>query len=545
MTGFAKRSNAALRQFWRSEDGNTTIVCIYMSLAILLVTGGAIDVMRYESVRTKMQHVLDRAVLAAADLDQEADPSDVALDYVTTAGLGNALTGVTVDDGLNYRTVSATGQSDVDTFFMRMTGIDTLTAPALSTAEEKISKVEISLILDRSGSMSWASVSGKPTKIENLRDAAKEFVETVITPTENVYDQTTVSLVSYNATVSLGPTMSQYFNLEGTHDYSSCAIFNDNEFSNIDITGTETLKRLAHFDLSSTNEWTTEIYDPWCSDNTYGRMIVHSSDVEFLKDEIDNLGAGGNTAIDLGMKWGAALLSPAARPVVQALIADGEIGSAATQRPADYTDSEAMKVIVLMTDGENTTQYDLKSQFKTGMSDVWIDDRGNNDPDDDRFSVLVDDNYGSSNDEYYWVRYDGWSWNYRYRNSPDGDNDARRMSNAELYARFGVKAVAKKFWERPKWDGHISSSTYSDIYYGYESIVGSNSADDRLSDVCSAARNQGIVVFAIAFEAPERGQDALQDCASSPSHYFKVDGIEITETFHAIARQINNLRLIQ
>lgn len=545
MTGFATRSTAALRRFWRSEDGNTTIVCIYMSLAILLVTGGAIDVMRYESVRTKMQHVLDRAVLAAADLDQEADPSDVALDYVTTAGLGNALTGVTVDDGLNYRTVSATGQTDVDTFFMRMTGIDKLTAPALSTAEEKISKVEISLILDRSGSMSWDSVSGKPTKIENLRDAAKEFVETVITPTENILDQTTVSLVSYNATVSLGPTVSQYFNLENTHDYSSCATFNDNEFNDIEITGTETLKRLGHFDMSSTNEWTTEISDPWCSDSTYGRMVVHSSDVEFLKAEITNLGAGGNTAIDLGMKWGAALLSPAVRPVVQQMMADGHIGSAATQRPADFTDTEAMKVIVLMTDGENTTQYDLKPEFKTGMSDVWVDDRGNGNPDDDRFSVLVDDNYGSNNDEYYWVRYDEWSWNYRYRNSPDGGSDARRMSNAELYARFGVKAVARKFWERPKWDGHISSNTYSDIYYGYQSTVGANSADDRLSDVCAAARDQGIVVFAIAFEAPQRGQDALRDCASSPSHYFAVDGIEITETFHAIARQINNLRLIQ
>lgn len=545
MTGIAKRSTAAFRQFWRSEDGNTTIVCIYMSLAILLVIGGAIDVMRYESVRTKMQHVLDRAVLAAADLDQEADPSSVAQDYVTTAGLGNALTGVTVDDGLNYRTVSASGQTDVDTFFMRMTGIDTLTAPALSTAEEKISKVEISLILDRSGSMSWASVSGKPTKIENLRDAAKEFVETVITPTENVTDQTTVSLVSYNATVSLGPTVSQYFNLEDTHDYSSCVIFDDDEFDTIDITGTEELKRLAHFDRSSSNEWTTEISSPWCSDDNYGRMIVHSSDVDFLKDEIDDLGAGGNTAIDLGMKWGVALLSPAVRPVVQAMMTDGHIGGAAVQRPAEYTDTEAMKVIVLMTDGENTTQYDLKSQFKTGMSDVWIDERGNSNPDDDRFSVLVDDNYGSNNDEYYWVRYDGWSWSYRYRNSPDGGSSARRMSNAEVYARFGVKAVAKKFWERPKWDGHISSSTYNSIYNGSTSIVGANSADDRLSDVCAAARDKGIVVFAIAFEAPSRGQDALQDCASSPSHYFEVEGIEITETFHAIARQINNLRLIQ
>ncbi|MCJ7874681.1 hypothetical protein [Phaeobacter sp. J2-8] len=105
--------------------------------------------------------------------------------------------------------------------------------------------------------------------------------------------------------------------------------------------------------------------------------------------------------------------------------------------------------------------------------------------------------------------------------------------------------MAKKFWEKPKNDGHISYNTYSDIYYGSTSIVNGTQADTRLSEICGVARDKGIVVFAIAFEAPSGGQAALQDCASSPSHYFAVEGIEITETFHAIARQINNLRLIQ
>lgn len=119
------------------------------------------------------------------------------------------------------------------------------------------------------------------------------------------------------------------------------------------------------------------------------------------------------------------------------------------------------------------------------------------------------------------------------------------MTNAEVYARWGVKGVAKKFWDRPERDDYITGGQYSNIYYGYEGIVGATSADNRLSAVCEAAREEGIVVFAIAFEAPEAGQDALRDCASSDSHYFAVEGIEITETFNAIARQINNLRLIQ
>ena len=514
MTGFAKGHRAFVRRFWQDDSGNATIVCVYLSLAILLTTGAAIDVMRYESIRTKMQHVLDRAVLAAADLDQEADPSGVAQDYVATAGVARALTQVTVDEGLNYRTVSATGNTDVETLFMRMAGIDSLNAPAHSVAEEKISKVEISMILDISGSM------GSNSKIQNLRAAAKEFV-------------------------NLGPTVSQYFNIEDTHDYSNCVIFNDNEFDTVDITQDQLLKRLAHFDPYSSSETTTEISNPWCPDDDYGQIVVASSDANALKAHIDSLGAGGNTAIDLGMKWGTALLSDAAAPVFDQMRADGHLSESATQRPATFTDTEAMKVVVLMTDGQNTTQYDLKPEFKTEWSDVWIDDRGTTSMSDDRFSVLVDDNTGTSNDTYYWVRYDGWSWDYRYRNYLDGGTSARRMTNAEVYARWGVKGVAKKFWERPERDNFISQSAYSNIYYGYTGIVGATSADTRLSTVCQAARDKGIVVFAIAFEAPTAGQNALKDCASSDSHYFAVEGIEITETFHAIARQINNLRLIQ
>jgi hypothetical protein len=37
----------------------------------------------------------------------------------------------------------------------------------------------------------------------------------------------------------------------------------------------------------------------------------------------------------------------------------------------------------------------------------------------------------------------------------------------------------------------------------------------------------------------------MQDCASSPSHFFRVEGVELSEAFRAIARQINQLRLTQ
>ena len=75
--------------------------------------------------------------------------------------------------------------------------------------------------------------------------------------------------------------------------------------------------------------------------------------------------------------------------------------------------------------------------------------------------------------------------------------------------------------------------------------MGSSAADDRLSRVCEAARDEDITIFAIGFEAPAAGQAAMRDCASSIAHYFAVEGIEISDAFQQIARTINQLRLTQ
>ncbi|HKK97763.1 MAG TPA: hypothetical protein VJ928_06245, partial [Marivita sp.] len=239
------------------------------------------------------------------------------------------------------------------------------------------------------------------------------------------------------------------------------------------------------------------------------------------------------------------LLDPSAQPVVSDMIGDGHIVSAASGRPASYTAEDVLKIVVLMTDGENTTQYDLKSEFKSGNSDIWIDDRGDNNPSNDRFSMRVRDWSGTSNDIYFWERFENSSWNSRNRNQPDGGNNARRMTWPEVFARWGTQATARKFYTQPYYDNFVSYNDYYDVYYAYEATVGPNPADARLSNICEEAREKDVTVFAIGFEAPARGQAAMRDCASSPAHYFAVEGLEISDAFQQIARTINQLRLTQ
>jgi hypothetical protein len=69
--------------------------------------------------------------------------------------------------------------------------------------------------------------------------------------------------------------------------------------------------------------------------------------------------------------------------------------------------------------------------------------------------------------------------------------------------------------------------------------------DTTLQQSCALARNNGVVVFGIAFEAPTNGQNQIRGCASSVSHYFNAAGLQIQSVFQAIANQIVTLRLTQ
>lgn len=533
---------APFNRFARETDGNMSILAISGSMVMLVFGGVGIDMIYSEVQRTKLQNTLDRAVLAAANLDQELDPELVVHEYFSAMNMDDALSSVSVDQGLSHRVVTAEADRSLNANFLQILGVDTLQTAGVATAEERIQNVEISMVLDISGSMGWNN------KIANLRNAATEFVQTVIE--ENNSGLTTISIVPYNATVNLGTQVASYYDLEDYHDYSRCAYFDETAFNTTTLDPTSELGRLGHFDPWSTSQANEQNLNSWCADSDYGSIIVHSSDETELTDHIASFGSGGNTAIDLGMKWGVALLDPSARPVVSAMIADGHVVPEASGRPADYTQEDALKIVVLMTDGQNTTQYDLKEEFKdasaSGLSPVfyynWSEGEGSG---VHRYSVLVQDNPGTDNDTYFWEHFESAEWSVRNRDEPEGGVDAVQLTWAEVFARFGTRGAARKLYMQPYYDGFVSYNEYYNLYYAYEATVGPDAADAQLSSVCHEAREMDVTVFAIGFEAPERGQAAMSDCASSPAHYFAVEGIEISDAFQQIARTINQLRLTQ
>lgn len=461
---WTQRNRVVPRRFAREEDGTVTVFACFMILCMLMIGGVGVDLMRHEMERARIQGVADRAVLAAADLDQTLDPETVVRDYFTKAGMSDFVSNVDVTEGLNFRTVRVDAATTMNTQFMSMFGVDTLAIPAASTAEEKVNKVEISMVLDISGSMSSNS------KMTNLKNAAGVFIDTVLKPeTDNLIS---ISVVPYTAQVNAGRDIFDELNIVPQHTYSYCVDFEETDFDVAEISTTQSYTHMQHFDSGySWNGSRSEgaISNPGCPKRSFEEIIAFSQNPTFLKGQINQYQPRANTSIHLGMKWGVGMLDPDFNDITRELGVDAVFND----RPSAYNDIETLKTIILMTDGVNVNTMRI----------------------DDRY-------YANYNHRRHWSIYPlGWYLNnYVYSNSHAN-------------------------WRYTKYT--------------------SGQADTMLSNICAAARAENIVIWSIGFEVSNASADVMRDCASSPSHFFRVEGVEISSAFSAIARQINQLRLIQ
>lgn len=537
-TPHRKSAKATVGRFWREEDGTLMLFGVLLFMLMLTFGGIAVDVMRYEQRRTALQQTIDRSVLAAASLSQERNPTGVVNDYFSKAGLSPFLRTVTVTEGLNFRNVNATAEAELPTFFMGMLGYSELDVPAESTAEQRINNVEIAMVLDVSGSMGGA-------KIANLKTAAMEFVDTV--KNNDADNRISITLVPYNAQVNLPRQLREKYNATNVHDVTdiNCLEIPDSQFSNVTLSRTTPIPMFSYADTSNNtnnnNSYSTSNSDMiensiFCRRNNDNLVRLMSGDATQLKSWINGLDAAGNTSIVLGMKWALTLIEPGARPMMTQLIADGVADSRFAGRPFDWNDEDALKVIIVMTDGEHVAHTKVNSDYKTGDSPIWKAGDGN-------YSIQHGSNRPSSagSNTYCVPHLNQW------RSSAYSSGGTSRQTWQEVWAEKRVAWVAWQLYARALGTSNSSrNSWYSSTIREMESTyMSKNAMDEKLSQTCSLAKARNVVVYGIAFEAPTSGQQVIQDCATSESYYFNANGLEIQTAFRAIASNISQLRLTQ
>jgi len=471
------RAGSRVRRFLADEDGSFAPFALYMVLAVLMAVGIGISVQLAEVNRARMQNTLDGAVLAAADLDQMLDSKAVMEDHFERAGMAAYLTGTDVQSGQNFRTVTATAAMDLPTFFMIEP--PNWVVQAAAQANETVENIEISMVLDISGSMRFGD------QITPLRAAARNFIDMVMAGDRP--EDTTVSIVPYAGQVNPGPELFAALGGIRTHANSSCLLMEDADFLHTGLP-TQSTTQVPHF-MKWTIDWNYMDWG-WCpSDDT--AILPLSSDPAELKTFIDEMRLHDGTGTQNGMKWGLALLDPTSEPVLDTLFPDtappGHVGPwtppTGHDRPLDWEAESSKKVIVLMTDGRITDQFE---PIYTGLRDIDGDD---------------DDNETGDRDDIDGIDHD--LLNAKVETGQQGaiGGDQRTTTRAHN---------AQNFFK-----------------------------------VCDLARENRVTVFTISFNAPSGAADEMRYCATTPGHFYEVDEVEIGAAFSSIARQIAQLRLTQ
>lgn len=500
------------------------------------------------------------------------------------------------------------------------------------------------MVLDVSNSMNDAD------KIGELRKAAKEFVTTILASGDP--GAISLSIVPFSTSVTPTDGIFEALLVDEKHNYSNCLTFDDNDYNDTALVTKADATTAAENNITLT-PLTQDIYSSYygsfdnlnqewrsCYTEDAYRIMPFSTSKDALHTKIDGLLADGNTTGDLGIKWGAALLDPSFRDVTSALIASNDLPASMAQTPVDYTESDTMKVIVMMGDGENSRTF------------FFADDSDYKGVESDLFHVEYQEeelDYGyvtwNVNRRYYGAGYEsycGYSW-FVCVYEPAGeiqsayflrDPEWTHWDGLQTTAATAVASVAEAgppcaslienyfngiaknntgAWENHECgaavdavlDSMLDDWHYYDLDNGqwldgtefvelrqnmsgflerdqlsweeawgmippraYGNITGiwdpfdeyeDNKAtgatkNTRMDNVCTAAKNNGVVIYTIGYMVPSDGtaEQSLKKCATgydpvenASSYYYDVDDVDISKAFSSIAGNVQSLRLTQ
>jgi len=394
MTG---RLKGFFQSFAAETRGAVMIVFAAALIPLLVGVGLSVDYSRALTVKQRLGQALDAAALAAGSWpDLTETQIETKVQEFLTANYPSLIEGspssfsVTKTDEV----ISITASSNVDTVFLKLAGINQVDVTSFTEVALKQKKIELVMVLDNTGSMSWSG------KIDALRDAATTMVE-ILKPGSGSAansEDVKIGLVPFAAAVNIGadklgsgwldetaqtPIATEDFQ-PGTnpltlygqitdHNWNGCVRARAAPYDTQDdppSTGNPNTLWAPYFAPDEPDfYWYSNRY---ASDNGYGGSywdydarqryagkyvnltIGSGSDGPDFNCKtspltpltatkstillgINQMIASGNTVIPAGLAWGWRVISP---------------GIPFTEGAA-YDDTDVVKAIILLTDGEN------------------------------------------------------------------------------------------------------------------------------------------------------------------------------------------------
>lgn len=349
------RISAPVSRFGSDTSGGVAPMFGLLAVSLLMVSGLAIDVGRSVHASNMIAAGIDAAALAAAKTMRERNLSateakTIAASYLDAnlKSLSGTFASVTGTPTIYADPTSGTVQIDIaaqiKTLFGGIIGVDNIAIPVTTVARIEGKDIEIGLQVDVTGSMDGNQ--GGKKKLDALKDAAKELVDTVVSASD-APQKIRLGIAPYSAGVNAGA----YAKLVNGNRTNTCTYErSDTSYQASDTApvGFAALKIPA--DLTNPQGCPSVAVEPM----TFDKAV--------LKAQIDSFTSSGTTAGHLGTAWAWYLISPEWASVWPT-----------AAKPAPYSDGKTIKVAILMTDGLYNTvggkmsgaNETLSSQFAT------------------------------------------------------------------------------------------------------------------------------------------------------------------------------------
>jgi Flp pilus assembly protein TadG len=329
------------RRIWSDKRGVTATLFGLMAVVLMMVVGVALDSARLYSVSDKVRNGLDSAALAAAKiLDvEDATDADVASraaaffeTYRQRIDGGNiTLTNFSTTTNRAEGTVTANVDVRYDTSFGKLFNMSVVNFTPSSTVYYKAKKIELSLVLDVTGSMNDNG------RIGALKTAAKDLID-IMYANNPEPGSVRVSVIPYSSSVNVG---SYFASVTGAAPGPDTCVVERS-----------TMPGAVVDDAPGPGRWvetsnTTDNGQYFCPTAQILPLqdISVSSQMTAVKNLINSLTPDGWTAGHIGAAWGWYALSPNWQGVWPP-----------ASRPKSAS-PDVLKAVLLMTDGIFNTAY--------------------------------------------------------------------------------------------------------------------------------------------------------------------------------------------
>ncbi len=518
--GSSDTRNRGSGGFLRDKRGAVAVMMAVLLVPLMAFVGISVDTARAYFLKARLNQALDSAALAGGRVFFEADRDQDVEDFFAAnfpdGFLGATVTPLSINADADAGSIEVSASATMNTTFLTLIGQDSITVSARTVVQRAERGMELVLVMDNTGSMSTNN------RIGNMRSAAHELVDILYGEKTSIPDFY-VSVVPYAATVNIGQQNSGWLAADAIdslpYEYSDDVVSSHN--------------------CSGTNTSFDHTFDA-C---TVGTEETRSGLTQETCDPIGIWHHPTNTCLVSDGWKGCVMARPGGNDMTDASPASVPFEPFHWER---YTggSSSWMHNRYLPNSVNETTGSSARGPNRGCVTEVRPHLMARGDV-DEAIDDMVSHYWGYTHIPLGLVW--GWrllspQWRGTWANPElPLDYDEPLSEKVVVLLTDGVNTAHKRIFTAYGWLADGALGTTAD-----EATVTLN---QKLGSICTAMKDQGIIIYAITFEVPDNEdgntvRTLFENCATSPGHYFNsYGGGELNTAFRTIANQLSNLRI--